>query len=1282
MSSNIENTNNKEVLESQESNGQINSNDLTNENIQNENQTINLSEIKNDKVEGSIGSQATNSEGSNENDNSDGNKADSFNNEKGKSDVEASKEAEENKRKENVDKNAENIPGQAETQEKENPQNSPNAPEKEQIKENGNEQNTLTNLPEQEEKEENKNLENIPENIKAKELAKENENENNSENATEKQQAKENENMQNNSENLHQEEEQKLNQNAENATGNLFEKEEKENLKNNLQDKKENENMPNNSTDIPEKNNKDGNENKPNPSIDIPEQDNKDGNENKPNPSTDIPEQDNKDGNENKPNNSTNILEKDEIKKNENSPNSSENENKQIKLKDFPKKVDNNKNANMKIEENLPQTVENNENENVQEKHEKENLKNNSENLQDKKEENIQNPPENLQEKEENKENGSVPQNSTNLLSEKQVIQEPQNILSEKEEEKKKNLLQNTQEEEQKKENVNALNNSMGSPEKEEIKKTEKEQNVLANISEKGDKKENENTQNNSANLPEKKQVIENEQDALANKSANEKDALENKPEDEQNTLANKSENQKNLKEEKQGIERNEQNVLGTIPEKEGKKENENSQNNSGEKLENVNIQNTSANQQEKEGEKANENILNVQNILEKKEGNNYNVDVPKSLANLTGEESIEENKENNIKNEEIKALNNSNEKICQTDNSQNIKENEKDKIKIEANEDNKVVPEDKNDQVKNENVKNKSEENETNKNLVQGINRGVPEGNKNNQIIGDATENKVDKVENQIKNEERKKFNNEAKTNIFGISINQKKDEEKEDESDSDSDDLLSKYKKKNYPKGIRNLGLTCYMNSLLQCLFNITELREAFIYGLKNKKFDKKKQPINYNFAKVMYELLYSDEKYIVPTYFKNAISKINRLFINNKAADATDLFRNLIDSFLTELALTEPEQEEEINVDEDEPMDKETTLKEIKKELKGDNIIYKYMNIYTLSTYTCPSKKHQKKIYSYESDSNITFILDNIIKNKVNKWSEITLNECFEYMLKQKYNNEFYCGYCKSTVKGSSFDKIIYPPEILAIILNRGKGKKVTNRVKIDTILDISNFVDKEESGENIYYQLIGSCNHSGDSSPTGHYTATCLYENAYYFFNDSQFQPLRSFQYAGEPYILFYRRNRKYVKSSPKNIISHYDNSIIKKIPIENKNYRNILTEVIKLFIRENSPKYKIYLKDKNNIFKWKIEPENKKKPLIMDFSNPPNYNLLNITEIEDIGLTIDECIDSREINKKNITINLDNEEPNEIHHKIDSFLENVLRIYHISNKKCFNMCTII
>ena len=103
-------------------------------------------------------------------------------------------------------------------------------------------------------------------------------------------------------------------------------------------------------------------------------------------------------------------------------------------------------------------------------------------------------------------------------------------------------------------------------------------------------------------------------------------------------------------------------------------------------------------------------------------------------------------------------------------------------------------------------------------------------------------------------------------------------------------------------YPKGIKNLGLSCYMNSLLQCLFNIKELRDYFINELKNKKIDKKTKPISYYFAVVMYELLYSGKDFIIPQYFKNAISKINKLFKKDKPADVSDLFRNLIDSFLT--------------------------------------------------------------------------------------------------------------------------------------------------------------------------------------------------------------------------------------------------------------------------------------------------------------------------------------------------------------------------------------------
>ena len=98
----------------------------------------------------------------------------------------------------------------------------------------------------------------------------------------------------------------------------------------------------------------------------------------------------------------------------------------------------------------------------------------------------------------------------------------------------------------------------------------------------------------------------------------------------------------------------------------------------------------------------------------------------------------------------------------------------------------------------------------------------------------------------------------------------------------DSDSDEEKFKdscynlIKEEYVPKGIRNLSLNCYMDSLLQCLFNIPELRKYFIDGLKNKKFQKKSTPICYYFAKVMKNLFYSNQNYITPDKFKKIISE----------------------------------------------------------------------------------------------------------------------------------------------------------------------------------------------------------------------------------------------------------------------------------------------------------------------------------------------------------------------------------------------------------------------
>ena len=557
---------------------------------------------------------------------------------------------------------------------------------------------------------------------------------------------------------------------------------------------------------------------------------------------------------------------------------------------------------------------------------------------------------------------------------------------------------------------------------------------------------------------------------------------------------------------------------------------------------------------------------------------------------------------------------------------------------------------------------------------------------------VSSVKEEKLDKIVNkEYLNIINKPGENEGKKNseIMKEKIIKKKSNDssdsESDESESNNENIINTNNKDNYfPKGIKNLGLNCYMNSLLQCLFNIPKLRNYFIEGLKNKTFNKDSHPICYSFAKIMEKLLYSDKKYITPKLFKELISAKNPLFKDNKAADATDLFRNLIDSFLDEIksnsicGFEEGETPEGENTN-----DKSTLFKEIKNEMKN-NFIYSILNVYNIVTYYCPIHKQSDNI-SIESDSNITFSLENIIENSNrNKDTPITIEECFKYNQKLRNNRQFYCSICKKVVKGNSNEKIFYPPEILIIILNRGHGKTFKGYVSIDTILDISEFIDMEGRGRsgydnNTYYRLICSCNHSGKSSPTGHYTATCYNEEkeSYYYYSDKYFKKIKTFKYSGEPYMLFYKRIKMndYNDRSKeiKNIIILSKDYIMSK---EKKDKFKKTLEIIYEYFKENNNKdYSIQLY-KNYLFTWKVVNKGKAS-LIMDFSNPPKYDLSSITYIEDNKKSVSEYLDFN----CNITIHL-KEKYLDIYEKINYFLENFYRKSNVSNRGCKDICIII
>ena len=338
-------------------------------------------------------------------------------------------------------------------------------------------------------------------------------------------------------------------------------------------------------------------------------------------------------------------------------------------------------------------------------------------------------------------------------------------------------------------------------------------------------------------------------------------------------------------------------------------------------------------------------------------------------------------------------------------------------------------------------------------------------------------------------------------------------------EEMSIETKEKYNKYNNQDKPKGLYNLGLSCYMNSLLQCLYYIPELREYFIDPENNFNDE---QPVCQALSEVMYELKYSENDNIEANMFKTIMGEKNGLFAGKKAGDAKDLFFNLIDSLLSELT-KEKEEETEKYLD---LTNKKDVFREACKEV-DKNIINELFIGYYETAYKC-KKYHKAYVYSFSSESFILFNLEKI-KEYCNK-DILSIEECLNYNFKRKNNNtSFYCSQCNGIEINVSKEKIYKPPKILVLILDRGHGKTFKGEVNFKTNLDLYNYLDEKDKYYT-EYNLIGVSTHSGTSSSSGHYTACCLTDNGeYYYFSDTHVEPINeNVIYENEPYLLFYKR----------------------------------------------------------------------------------------------------------------------------------------------------------
>ena len=348
--------------------------------------------------------------------------------------------------------------------------------------------------------------------------------------------------------------------------------------------------------------------------------------------------------------------------------------------------------------------------------------------------------------------------------------------------------------------------------------------------------------------------------------------------------------------------------------------------------------------------------------------------------------------------------------------------------------------------------------------------------------------------------------------------------------------------------------------MNSTLQCLSQTESLTNYF---LKEKNLNKinnnnlAKNNIRLQLSPIYLELikkLWSKEKIISfsPNNFINTVEKMNPLFKLGQAGDVKGFIIFILEQLHKELKQPVKSFNNNMNLNQNlAKYDKNKAfiqaLNEFKKECSIISDIFFGFNETTNICINCKNIFNSKGLkspirYNYEKFNCLIFPLEKVKKMRnnqknINNINNISLNDCFYFNNKNEFftgENVKECSFCNSKELGKIYTSIIFvSPNILLIILDRGKKNIYDIKLNFTESIDITQFVLQKEKPQ-IIYNLYGVITHIGQSGPNAHFVASCKspVDYRWYRFNDSIVNPINNLQKEviefGIPYILFYQK----------------------------------------------------------------------------------------------------------------------------------------------------------